>query len=115
MLNTNGMYLQVTITPTTNADFVNEPQQNSATDYVYSSNPGDNDLYGLAALSITPQQVFGVTTRAFVQKSDAGARSGALSSSWQWLFRTDVVDPNTGLPWTPTGVNNVQVGPVCVS
>jgi len=122
---------QITYATNVNWPFVAEPQQDAATSYVYSSNPGDADFYGLAALSVTPQQVFGVTTRCFAQKSDAGARSGAvqlrsggttvqststaLSSSWGWLWRTDVTDPNTGSAWTPTGVNNAQIGPTVVS
>lgn len=106
---------------------VSESQQDAATTYVYSSNPGDNDLYGLAALSVTPAAVYGVTTRAFVQKSDAGARSGAvqlrsggttvaststaLSTSWGWLYRTDLTDPATGAAWTVAGANGALVGP----
>jgi hypothetical protein len=69
-----------------------------------------------------------VTTRGFVQKSDAGTRNGAvqmksgsttvqstsiaLSTSWQWLWRTDATDPATGSTWTPVAVSNVNIGPV---
>jgi hypothetical protein len=118
----------VTCTPTDNNSLVNEAQQDGAVTYVYDSNVGDADLYGIAALSGTPAAVVAVTTRAFVQKSDAGTRSGAvqlksgattvqspsaaLSTSWGWLYRTDLADPATGAAWTVTAVNNAQVGPV---
>jgi hypothetical protein len=121
----------VNITPTTNNSLVNEAQEDGATSYVYDSNVGDADFYGIAALAVTPASVIAVTTRGFAEKSDAGTRSGAmqlksgsttvaststaLSTSFGWLWRTDTTDPNTGAAWTPTAVNNVQVGPTCTA
>jgi hypothetical protein len=127
---TTGQSPNISLSYTLNANYplVAEPQQDAATSYVYDSTPGHADFYGLAALSFTPQAVYGVVTRGFVQKSDAGARSGAvqlksgattvasastaLSSSWQWLWRTDLTDPATGSAWTVAGANNAQPGPV---
>lgn len=127
---TGFSYLGIQYNPT-NSSMVSEAQQDAATSYVYDSTPGHADFYGLAPLSITPQAVFGVTTRMFVQKSDAGARSGAvqlksggttvqstpaaLSSSWGWMWRVDQLDPATGSAWTPAGVNNAQMGPICTA
>jgi hypothetical protein len=118
----------VTITPTVSADYVNETLQDGATSYVYDATVGHSDLYAIAALAATPVSVVAVTTRGFIQKSDAGTRNGAvqlksgattvqststaLSSSWGWLWRTDATDPATGAAWTPVAVNNVSVGPV---
>lgn len=117
----------ITITPTSavNAPFVADAQQDGVATYVYSSTVGQSDLYGLASLTATPGAIVGVTTRAYMQKSDAGTRiaavqlqSGAanvqapltLNTSWQWAARSDLVDPATGLGWTATGINNAQVG-----
>jgi hypothetical protein len=119
------------LTVGSNATLVNEPQQDGATSYVYDSNPGDADFYNLAALGVTPASVVAVTTRGFIQKSDAGTRAGAvqlksaattvastttfLGTTWGWLWRTDQNDPATSAAWTPTAVNNAQIGPTVVS
>lgn len=113
-----------------NAALVAEAQQDGAATYVYDSVVGHADLYGIAPLAVTPASVIAVTTRAFIQKSDAGSRSGAvqlksgattvastttaLSTTFAWLYRTDTTDPATGSAWTTTAVNNVQVGPLLV-
>lgn len=113
---------------TTNYTLVNEAHEDGATSYVFSANLNDADFYGIAALAGTPASTIAVTTRGFVEKSDAGTRSGAvqlksgattvtststaLSTSWGWLWRTDTTDPATGAAWTATGVNNATIGPV---
>ncbi len=113
----------------TNFAMVNEPQQNTTTDYVYDSVVGHSDLYGIAAIASTPVASIAVTVRAFMQKSDAGTRGAAVqlksgattvassgttlsSSSWGWAWRTELTDPANGSAWTAVAVNNVQVGPV---
>ena len=117
----------VYITGTSNFPWVAESQQDGATTYVYDSNVGDADFYGIGAIGVTPASVVAVTTRGFIQKSDAGSRSGAVqlksgsttvqstpgpvSTTFAWMWRTDVTDPATGAAWTPTGVNNAQIGP----
>lgn len=115
------------ISPTGNPNSaqVSEAQQDGAATYVYSSTVGQSDLYNLGALSATPGSIIGVTTRAYLQKSDAGTRiaavqlqSGAanvqgsltLNTVWGWASRNDLVDPATGAAWTATAVNNAQVG-----
>lgn len=113
---------------TTNYTQVAEAQEDAASSYVYSSTVSQSDLYGIAALSGTPASTIAVTTRGFVQKSDAGTRGAAvqlksgattvqststlLLTSWGWLYRTDLTDPATGSAWTTTGVNNVTIGPI---
>jgi hypothetical protein len=109
-----------------NVGCVNEAQQDGVTSYVYSSNVGDTDLYNIASIGVTPASTIAVTTRAFVQKSDAGSRSGKvvlksgsttvdtgsapLSTTWAQMWRTDTVDPATGTAWTAVGVNAAQIG-----
>jgi hypothetical protein len=120
--------VSVIYTPQSNADCVGEAQQDAASSYVFSSTNGQADLYGIGALSVLPANTIGITTRGLFQKTDAGTRnttvqvksgsttvqgaSTALTTSWSWVARNDVVDPNTGAAWIATAVNGVQVGPV---
>jgi hypothetical protein len=115
------------MTVTNNSDSVSEPQQDALTTYVYDSTVGDQDFYNLAPLLPTPAATIAVTVRGFMEKSDAGLRSGAmqlrsgattvitptlvLSTSFQWSFQTYQNDPNTTLPWTATSVDNLNLGP----
>jgi hypothetical protein len=118
-------------TGATNFSCVDETLQNGATDYVFSANVNDADFYTIAPIAVTPVSVVAVTTRGFLQKSDAGTRgaqvqmkSGAvtvgstptlLSSSFGWLWRTDTLNPATGLAWAAAEVNNIQCGPKVTS
>ena len=124
----NPMMFSVNITPTAalNAPMVADIQQDAANTYVYSSTVGQSDLYGISSIATTPASIVAVTTRAYLQKSDAGTRntsvllksgsttvgstSTALNTTFGWQARTDVVDPATGLPWTAVGVANAQIG-----
>jgi hypothetical protein len=121
------------ITPTggTNYAFVSEPQQDGSNTYVSDATAGDTDLYGLAPFVTPPLVSFATTVRSLMQKSDAGSRnaaavlkSGATQVStpaapalttWNWSWRTDQVDPNTGNPWTAAAVDAVQIGQTVVS
>jgi len=114
-------------TGATNFSCVDETLQNGLTDYVFSANVNDADFYTIAATATTPASVVAVTTRGFLAKSDAGAKSAAvqlksggvtvtststaLSTSFGWLWRTDVLDPGTSAAWTNGAVNSVQIGP----
>jgi len=118
----------ISFTAQYNADMVSEHQQDGTTTYVYDSNVGDADFYGIASLPTTPASTICVTTRAFLQKSDAGTRSSAvqlksgsttvtspstpMTTGVSWNYRTDFTDRPTGAAWTATGVNNVQIGPI---
>lgn len=124
----NPNNISLSIAPTNNATLVSEAQQDAATTYVYDSTVGHQDFYNIQGLPVTPTLIFGVNTRGFVAKSDAGTRlsqlqmkSGsttvqstplALSTNFLWQNRWDIVDPNTGSGWTAAGVNNIQVGPL---
>jgi len=120
------------IAPNSNFTCVADSQEDGVTSYVYDSNVGDADFYGIASIGVTPAAVVAVTTRGFAQRSDAGSRSGAvqlksgsttvqstnggtLSTTFAWVWRTDLTDPATGAAWTPTAVNNIQIGPTVLS
>ena len=115
-----------------NCSAVNEPQEDGLTSYVYDSNPGDADFYGVGSIASTPATVIATTTRGYMQKSDAGTRTAAVqlksgattvasptltltTSGWQWAWRMDTLDPNTSLPWTAAAVNNAQIGPKTIA
>jgi hypothetical protein len=119
-------------TGATNFSCVDEAQQNATTDYVYDSVPGHSDLYGIAAIASTPLTTFAVTTRAYMIKSDAGTRTAAVQlksgastvasptvvltpSNWQWAWRHDAVDPQTGTAWTAAAVNTALIGPTVIA
>jgi hypothetical protein len=122
-----GTVFTLSIATTINADAVSEAPQDGASTYVYDSTVNDADFYGIASIGVTPALTVAVTTRGFVEKSDAGSRSGAmrlrsgtttvttgsavLSTSWTWMWRTDTTDPNTGSAWTSAGVSAVNIGP----
>jgi len=116
----------------TNASCVDEPQQNSTTDYVFDSTPGDADFYSIGSIASTPVTTFAVVTRGYMQKSDAGTRTAAVqlksggttvasptlvltTSGWQWAWRMDLTDPATSAAWTAAGVNAVNIGPLTVA
>jgi len=120
-----------TATPA-NWQAVTEVQQDGLASYVYDSNPGDADFYSVASIASTPASVIATTVRAYAQKSDAGTRTMAVqlksgattvasptlvltTSGWQWAWRTDIVDPATGVAWTPAAVNNATIGPKVVA
>jgi hypothetical protein len=122
----------VFITPSTNADFVNEPQQDGVTSYVYDSTPGDADFYNIGTIASMPASTIAVTTRGYMQKSDAGSRTAAVqlksgattvasptltltTSGWLWAWRMDLTDPNTSAAWTAAAVNAATIGPVVVT
>jgi hypothetical protein len=119
-------------TGATNFSCVDEAQQNALTDYVFDSTPGDQDFYGITSIASTPVATIAVTTRALMQKSDAGSRTAAVqiksgattvasptltltTSGWLWAWRTDITDPATGAAWTAAAVNNAQCGPKVIA
>ena len=117
------------ITPQ-NWSTVTEATHDDLTSYVYDSTVGHTEFYNVASLVGVPVVVTAVQTRAYAQKSDAGARtlgiqmksgtivssaSLALSTTIQQITRVDPLDPNTGVAWTASGVNAITVGPSLVA
>lgn len=98
---------------------------NTAT-YNYSSTVGNEDLFDITNLSVTPSSIVGVTTKTIMSKSDSSPRNGqpiiksgstadtgtdeALSSSYVGYINNWPEDPNTAAAWTASGVNALQVG-----
>jgi hypothetical protein len=125
------MSITYTATPA-NWQAVSEAQQDATTSYVYDSVPGHADFYGIAPIASTPLTTFAVVTRAYMIKSDAGTRTAAVQlksgsstvasptvvltpSNWQWAWRHDTVDPQTGSAWSAAAVNVCNIGPLVVA
>jgi hypothetical protein len=123
-----------TITQTLAGNFtlVNEAQEDGLTTYVYDSTVNDADFYSIGTIASTPASTIAVTTRGYMQKSDAGSRTASVqlksgattvatptltltTSGWQWAWRTDITDPNTSAAWSAAAVAAVNVGPKVVS
>jgi len=95
---------------------------------IHSATVAQEDLYTFPALVTTPSTIYGVAIKAFVAKSDSGARtvslnmkSGssdstgssagqAMSTTNQWQRSFFDVDPATGVAWTRAGLNAASSG-----
>jgi hypothetical protein len=110
---------------------VNETLVDGDTSYVQTTTVGARDLYGFGPLSSTPAAIAGVQASSFGYKTDAAAHilnnsvtSGAtasdgpaltLPSSYAKFERPMVVDPNTGVAWTPAAIAALLAGPTLAS
>jgi len=127
-----GIQVMVTYGAGASWPLVAEAQQDAAATYVYDNVVGHADFYGVAPISSAAANTIAVTTRGYMQKSDAGNRTAAVqlksggttvatptlalsASGFQWLYRTDTTDPNTGAAWTAAAVNSAQIGPTIIS
>jgi hypothetical protein len=106
---------------------VSETLVDGDTSYVSSSTPGQQDLYGVSALPVTPATIYGVQRVDFARKTDANPRtlyqtvkSGAttdqgtakgLLTGYGRLERMLVVDPNTSAAWGAAAVTALLIGP----
>jgi hypothetical protein len=117
-----------TMASITNSGCVQELIEDGTNTYVADANVGDYDLYEIMPMAASPSSILGVSFRLLGNKTDAGARSGAIAGlSGATAFASAAInlsstlnsqvnlvqdtDPDTGVAWTPTGVNNVQFGP----
>lgn len=106
---------------------LNEATQDGDSSYIYDSNVGDEDDFGIAPLATAPLAIIGAVGKMFVRKSDAGSRSGdlylrsgasninvgsgPLSTTAGFLSLLAPADPNTGAAWTASGINALTLGP----
>lgn len=100
----------------------------SLLNYISSDVVGQQDLYTFPNLSSIPINVSAVKVSAWCQKSDAGGRqldlrmkSGAtedsgnstnnpMSASFEFLYSIFDNDPDSGLAWDNTSINNASSG-----
>jgi hypothetical protein len=105
---------------------VNETAMDGDTSYNSSNTPGQQDTFAHAALTGSPTTIFAVQTVNSWRKDDVathtakavlksnattvfGATVGVASS---YAYQKDIfpLDPDTGLPWTPSGANACKTG-----
>jgi hypothetical protein len=96
-------------------------------DYITMTNTsGQEELYDIASLAVTPTNVYAVQVTYIAEKTGAGAAnlesvissggttavgsSNALTTSWQMHSDVYMVDPHTSGAWTGTSVNALKVG-----
>ena len=102
-----------------------------AATYVYDSNPGDADFYSIGSIRFDADDIdrdrrsrlraevrrrHPHRRRATEERGDHRrlADDGADDCGFQWPWRTDLVDPNTGAAWTRAAINTAQIGPTVV-
>lgn len=94
--------------------------------YNASSTQGATDLFAMSPVAGTTSTIFGVVGKTVAEKTDAGTRAlanyiksgsatstgggGSLPTSFAVIRDVFAVDPNTGVAWTPAGVNAAQMG-----
>ena len=121
-----GSSQQWTPSAGTNISCVDDTTPNDNTDYVYSANVGDLDLYKHSGLPASAKTVFNVRQIGRAYKDEAGARgvqlamkSGtttdlsseiALGASYLNYNRNNELDPNTGNPWSVSAANDLEYG-----
>lgn len=95
-------------------------------DYVGNATIGNKDSYAIEDLPAGVTAVYGVQEIAIVAKSDAGAASIkqllrvggtdyttsalVLSTAYSQMLNIRETNPNTGVAWTPAGVNGIESG-----
>jgi hypothetical protein len=110
----------------TNYTNVDDATPNGDTDYVYSSTPGDIDLYDFGNMPIGTGDVFGVQVVANARKMDAGTRnlkikvksgattqtSGTLNLSTTYANHIAMFEDSdgAGTVWDKTLVDAAQIG-----
>lgn len=97
----------------------------NTTDYVSDGTIGNKESFVMQnPPALVSQTIHGVKTKVAVQKDDAGARSlkvgvrsgttnglgsaVSLGTSYKYISNIHETDPNTGVAWTASGVDNVE-------
>jgi hypothetical protein len=126
-LTTTGAGDTTQFTPSSGANYAAAASLDVSTPYVASATVGNRDLYNLTDVPAGITNVKGLVVSARAYKSDAGTRKMALGVksggtvydsgdttltnafvTSRWVYETD---PATGVPWTESGLNALQLGP----
>lgn len=99
---------------------------NSDTDYTYSPNAGDKDLYAMGNLASVTGTIKGVNINAVIRKDDTGTRTAAmvirnagvesvrttntLTTSYVVYSEALTQDPTDSTTWTIAKVNAMELG-----
>ena len=116
---TDAITLTLVVTLSANNNVVSEAQQDGLTTYVYDSNPGDADFYGVNPLVPAGASVKATTTRAYMQKDNIGTRTAAVQlksssapapSTWDPATLSAVTLAGGNLSATNTGTTSTNQG-----
>jgi hypothetical protein len=109
-----------------NYDEVNNQPPEGQYSYVFEATVGEEDLYNF--LPVTAPIVHAVAVKASLAKSDSGAKTASMrlksgttnsagsvasvapGTTYGWGATYFSTDPDTGVAWTPTGLNAAQAG-----
>jgi hypothetical protein len=111
----------------THYSMVNNPQPDDDTTYIYDTDPGDRDSYGIQGLTGYPSQVHGIRAAAVLRDDNAAVGKAGrtfvlsggnivesanipLSTSYTSGGTHISDDPATGAQWTVSGLNAIEVG-----
>jgi hypothetical protein len=107
---------------------VNQRPPPGALSYVFDATVGHEDLYNFAPLSTSPAFVHAAAVKAYIQKSDSGAKTISLrtksgstdgggsatgqapATTYGWMTSLFPTDPNTGSAWTGSAINAATSG-----
>ena len=105
---------------------VNETSWDTSSYITMTNTSGQEELYGLGSLPVTPSSITAVKVALVCEKTDAGAASletvisssgvtangasKALTTGWGRVADLYTTDPNTSAAWTGSGVNAVKAG-----
>ena len=115
-----------------NSFLVSEAIDDGDVTFVHSDQPGNEDIYGVTAMPVTPAAILGVSPFVCWKRSDTGPRTSALSVaangsidtievnnvtpslSYIYTQKFMPLDP-TGAGWTVTSINGMQIGVTVLS
>ena len=105
---------------------INELQWNSSNTITLGSTSGNAEVFGMTSLTAAPTNIHAVRVLATAEKTDAGALSTnaivvssnvtangnsiPLTTSYSHIYNVFETDPNTGVPWTTSAINNIDCG-----
>ena len=125
----NGDVSNTGFVPSTGTSLTNciDELPQSATDYIQAGDVGDNAVFDLTPLPVTPTNIYGINVVGWAQKLDnatrayaLGIKSGATTSDGpnKTLLVANTIatrivetDPDTGVAFTLSGVNALQLAP----
>jgi hypothetical protein len=119
--------VSVTWTPLASTNWVEVSETNMDSDTSYNSQAATGiDTFGHGTLQSTPTTIFGIGIVSSARKSDVknlGYRNKLISGGttsdgvvnplatvYQYVRDDYLNDPDTGLPWTGSGVNATNIG-----
>lgn len=122
----DGAVMWVPLSGSDNFDMINELTCDQDTTYNSSNTMGDKDFFVLEDITDSPSEIFGVMLSTSVRKDDAATRviknkflidsneydgtDFAVTGNYLWNRQIFMTNPDTGVAWTKSDINDMQVG-----